>query len=128
MLRHGLRRVPPPLKIFWERVKLLGRCEPFVDPRSSRGPIMPPEDRVGLTASRLRLVQVQCADQGDEVRRQNLEEEVDRAMKTLSPDDRRGFLTRLLDEFPAWQADKVETAAPTAAAAPVAAFDKNQLS
>jgi hypothetical protein len=59
---------------------------------------------VAGAANRLRMVQVDCADQSDEIRRQCLEAELDALLKKLPTTERRQFLERLMNEFPAWEA------------------------
>ncbi|MHC4153314.1 MAG: hypothetical protein ACYST6_00075 [Planctomycetota bacterium] len=58
------------------------------------------EDRVLETANRLRLVQVDFADEGEQTRAEYLCEEIERAMKTILPQERSEFLERLLARFP----------------------------
>ena len=62
---------------------------------------------VAATANRLRMVQVDFADQTSEVRREYLSEEIERALSSVVPDKRPGFLQALLEQFPSWDA-KVE--------------------
>ncbi len=54
------------------------------------------------TANRLRLVQVDFADQGEQTRRDYLDEEIRRAVGSLSPDQRGPFLLELQSRFPTW--------------------------
>lgn len=58
--------------------------------------------RAAAVANRLRLVQIDFADDTPEVRRDQLREEIERAMKTMVPDQRRAFLQELGDRFPSW--------------------------
>jgi len=53
------------------------------------------------------MVQVDFADQGAEVRREYLTEEVERAMESVAPQQRQEFLRELMEQFPSWDA-KVE--------------------
>lgn len=59
------------------------------------------------TANRLRLVQVDFADQSAEVRREYLAEEVERALASVAPEQKKAFLGELMEQFPSWDA-KVE--------------------
>jgi len=59
------------------------------------------EDFVLETANRLRLIQVDFADQSRQTRMEYLCEEVERALKTVLPDERNEFLKRLTERFPA---------------------------
>ena len=58
------------------------------------------ERRVRETASRLRLIQVDFADESRQTRTDYLCEEVERALKTVLPDERNEFLERLMAKFP----------------------------
>lgn len=58
------------------------------------------ENRVIETANRLRLIQVDFADESNETRIDYLCEEVERALKMVLPDERSEFLRRLLERFP----------------------------
>jgi hypothetical protein len=53
------------------------------------------------------MVQADFADQGAEVRREYLSEEIERAMSSVVPEQRQDFLTELMEHFPSWDA-KVE--------------------
>lgn len=55
-------------------------------------------------AHRLRLVQLDFADVDDSTRQQYLLDEIERALKSIMPDDRAMFLEALEDRFPAWDA------------------------
>jgi DNA primase len=59
---------------------------------------------VAATSNRLRLVQVDFADQGPDVRREYLSEEIERALSAVMPDQRQPFLAALMEEFPSWDA------------------------
>ena len=65
--------------------------------------------RVAATANRLRMVQVDFADQGSDVRREYLSEEIERALASVVPEQRQAFLTELMAQFPSWDA-RVEVA------------------
>jgi len=53
------------------------------------------------------MVQVDFADQGSDVRKEYLGEEVERALSSVTPEQRQEFLKALMAEFPSWDA-KVE--------------------
>ena len=53
------------------------------------------------TANRLRLIQVDFADESEQTRTTYLCEEIERALKSVLPDERNEFLERLLEKFPA---------------------------
>lgn len=57
---------------------------------------------VAATANRLRMVQVDFADQEADVRREYLAEEVERALSSVVPERRQGFLQSLMEQFPSW--------------------------
>ena len=67
---------------------------------------------VAATANRLRLVQVDFADESDDARRGYLAEQVKQALGRIVPDERKPFLEALSAQFPTW-----EFAAPPAPAA-----------
>ncbi|HEY8747314.1 MAG TPA: hypothetical protein VIM11_05025, partial [Tepidisphaeraceae bacterium] len=56
----------------------------------------------------LRLVQIDFADQGDEVRRGYLVEELRRAMSSIVPSERKAFLDDLQSRFPTWDGTAAE--------------------
>jgi len=58
------------------------------------------ENRVLETTNRLRLIQVDFADESDQTRIEYLCEEVERALKTVLPEERNEFLERLRARFP----------------------------
>lgn len=58
------------------------------------------ENRVIETANRLRLIQVDFADESNETRIDYLCEELERALKMVLPDERSVFLRTLLERFP----------------------------
>lgn len=70
---------------------------------------------MALTA-RLRLVQSQLADEATEVRREQLDGEISRALQSIAAGDREAFLRELMSAFPT--ADGAP-ASPKGAAAPV---------
>ena len=58
------------------------------------------ENLIHETTNRLRLIQVDFADQSDQTRTEYLCEEVERALKMVLPDERNEFLERLMARFP----------------------------
>jgi anion-transporting ArsA/GET3 family ATPase len=62
---------------------------------------------VAATANRLRLVQSDFADEPEQVRKDYLSDEIQRALGTLIPNERKVFLEELKQFFPTWDA-KVE--------------------
>ena len=58
------------------------------------------DSRILETTNRLRLIQVDFADQSDQTRTEYLCEEVERALKMVLPDERNEFLERLMARFP----------------------------
>ena len=61
--------------------------------------------KVAATANRLRLVQMDFADDDEDTRQEQLAEEVERALATIIPEQRREFLEMLRDRFPSWDAN-----------------------
>jgi hypothetical protein len=64
---------------------------------------------VAATANRLRMVQADFSDQAAEARKEYLSEEIERALASVVPEDRRRFLTELMAQFPSWDT-RVEVA------------------
>ncbi|MHC4543622.1 MAG: hypothetical protein ACYTDW_01195 [Planctomycetota bacterium] len=60
------------------------------------------EDRVSETANRLRLIQVDFANDSEQTRLEYLDEEVKRVLKTILPEQRKVFLEKLTEKFPTW--------------------------
>jgi len=54
---------------------------------------------IAATANRLRMIQVDFADDGDQARGEYLCEEIERALKTVLPDERAEFLEGLKSKF-----------------------------
>jgi hypothetical protein len=79
-------------------------------------------DRVAALAVRLRLVQIDFADQGDDVRRGYLVEELQRAIASVVPSERRAFLDELQARFPTWDGGGGDTS--PAASAPGSATER----
>ena len=63
-------------------------------------------------ASRLRLIQANFADDPTSVRQGYIIEEIERALKPVSPTRRRAYLDSLAERFPAWNGERA--AAPPA--------------
>jgi hypothetical protein len=59
-------------------------------------------DRVAAVANRLRLLQIDFADQSEADRRGYLGEELSRALAALAPSERKQFLEELQSRFPTW--------------------------
>src|ERR1035437_6558372 len=57
---------------------------------------------VAATVNRLRLIQVDFADQPADTRENYLADEVDHALAKLLPDQRAPFVTELKERFPTW--------------------------
>lgn len=82
---------------------------------------------LAATANRLRLIQVDFADEAADVREGYLHDELQRALAKLSPDQRQPFIEELRARFPTWDS-KVDITAPKAAAAPTqSATDAREL-
>jgi hypothetical protein len=58
------------------------------------------DNRVLETANRLRLIQVDFADQNEQTRTEYLCEEIERVLKTILPGERKEFLEKLMARFP----------------------------
>ena len=81
-------------------------------------------------ASRLRLLQAECADQSDAVRVQYLDEEINQSLERVLPQDRAAFLEELCTYFPAFQNANEPIAPvplPATIAAPERPLDANAL-
>jgi len=57
-------------------------------------------DFVSETANRLRLIQVDFANDSEQTRRDYLSEEIKRILKTVVPEHRKVFLEKLMERFP----------------------------
>ena len=57
-------------------------------------------DSVSETANRLRLIQVDFANDSEQTRMDYLSEEIQRILKTVEPDNRKVFLEKLMERFP----------------------------
>jgi hypothetical protein len=81
-------------------------------------------DRVAVVANRLRLLQIDFADQSEADRRGYLGEELGRTLAGLPPSERKQFLEELQSRFPTWDTN-VRLDGNAAAAQP--AFDQREL-
>lgn len=68
----------------------------MIDPPSDRG------KKLAALSQRLRVLHAELADQASDMRAEQLRDEVQRAVATLPPQDREGFLKDLLGHFPTW--------------------------
>ena len=57
-------------------------------------------DRVCETANRLRLIQIDFANESEQTRMDYLSEEIKRILKTVVPEQRKVFLEKLMERFP----------------------------
>ena len=57
---------------------------------------------VAATANRLRMVQVDFADESEESRADYLSEQIERSLAEAPPDRREAFLAALMEQFPSW--------------------------
>jgi hypothetical protein len=81
-------------------------------------------DRVAAVANRLRLLQIDFADQSESDRRGYLGEELGRTLAGLPPSERKQFLEELQSRFPTWDTN-VRLDGKSPAAQP--AFDQKEL-
>jgi hypothetical protein len=92
---------------------------------------MPSTDRskrVDATASRLRLIQIDFADEPADVRRGYLSEAIEQAIADIGPAEREPFLRKLMERFPTWaQNVEVAAAAPQAPAPVQSTTDQREL-
>jgi len=65
---------------------------------------------VAATANRLRLIQIDFADERPEVRRGYLSEAIEAAVAAVLPEQRPAFLQELMARFPTWDPNVVVTA------------------
>jgi hypothetical protein len=84
------------------------------------------ENRVIETANRLRLIQVDFADESDQTRVEYLCEEIERALKTVLTEERSEFLRKLLERFPVGNVT-TEPALKEQVAKSVSAIDSDKL-
>ncbi len=83
----------------------------LIDPSSERG-----KKLVGLS-QRLRVLHAELSDQAEDMRAEQLRDEVQRVAAGLPPQDREGFLKDLLLHFPTWSTVQGEAGAPAPRAA-----------
>ncbi len=76
---------------------------------------------MAATANRLRLVQIDFADEAPEARRGYLTEALEGALAEVQPEQRDAFLTELMARFPTWDPNLAVAAPRPEAAAPQAA-------
>lgn len=69
---------------------------------------------ISETARRLRLIQVDFADEDQQTRMEYLHEEMARVLKTVLPEQRKAFLEGLMDRFPSGHPATAPTGAPQA--------------
>lgn len=80
--------------------------------------------KVAATANRLRIVQMDFADDDPAARKEQLREEIERALGTIIPEQRAAFLEELRERFPAWDAVELSgPAVPEGAGTPVKSAD-----
>lgn len=83
----------------------------LIDPSSERG-----KKLVGLS-QRLRVLHAELSDQAEDMRAEQLRDEVQRVSAGLPPQDREGFLKDLLLHFPTWSSVHGDGGAPAPRAA-----------
>jgi hypothetical protein len=81
---------------------------------------------VAATVNRLRLIQVDFADQPSEVRENYLSDEVEHALAKVLPDQRGNFVQELKERFPTWDGN-VDITAPSQPGAMQSASDTKDL-
>lgn len=80
--------------------------------------------RVAAIANRIRMAQIDLADESAEIRREHLREEIGRALQGVSPAERDEFLRELRERFPVWSGEAAPVAAAPSGGAAPAATDK----
>ncbi len=75
------------------------------------GPATNVSRRAAATANRLRLIQIDFADESPDTRREYLSQEIKRALEGILPEERKAFLEELMERFPSWDSG-VEVTAP----------------
>ncbi len=81
---------------------------------------------IAATVNRLRLIQVDFADQPQEIRENYLADEVEHALAKLLPDQRAVFLQELKERFPTWDG-QVAISAPSQQSGTQSASDTKEL-
>lgn len=82
--------------------------------------------KVASVANRLRLLQLDFADDAPDARRDALADEVERALAQIVPDQREEFLGRLAEMFPTWDSN-VQVAPMAEQAAGASRADEREL-
>jgi hypothetical protein len=78
-----------------------------IEPTTERG------KKLAALAARLRVLHSELADQGADLRAEQLQDEVKRAVSGMAPQEREPFLAALMEQFPVWS-----NGGPAAPAAP----------
>lgn len=65
--------------------------------------------KLAALSQQLRVLHTELADQSEDLRREQLRDEVQRAISALAPQDREGFLRALKERFPIWSGETAET-------------------
>jgi hypothetical protein len=81
---------------------------------------------VAATVNRLRLIQVDFADQPQDIRENYLADEVEHALAKLLPDQRGPFLQELKERFPTWDR-QVDISAPSQQSSTQSTADTKEL-
>ncbi len=68
----------------------------MIEPTSERG------KRLAALSARLRVLHSELAEQPADMRSEQLRDEVQRAVSTMPPHEREGFLGDLMEQFPTW--------------------------
>jgi len=87
----------------------------------------PGSDLVAATVNRIRMALVDLADEPVQARQDVLDEEIERALSQVVPDQRKAFLEELMQRFPSWDA-RVGVELKTAESAERSATDERELS
>ncbi len=82
--------------------------------------------KVASVANRLRLLQLDFADDAPDARRDALADEIERALAQIVPDQREQFLHRLQEMFPTWDGN-VEVAPKAEQSAGASGVDEREL-
>ena len=67
---------------------------------------------VAALANRLRMIQIDFADESEQVRLEHLNEELARTLENIPSENRQEFLEQLHDQFPSWQSPSQATDYP----------------
>ncbi len=74
--------------------------------------------QVQATANRLRLIQIDCADDDAETRQSYLSEVIEQSLRQVMADQRREFLERLSKAFATWQSEYTAVPPPESTRSP----------